>query len=70
MAEVLGMDTETRRAGRPALPEGEARTSCLRTMVRPASEARFIEVAKANGMSKSDALRQAAADWVKKHGNA
>lgn len=38
----------------------------LRTRVKPSSKARFEEAAKAAGLSPSDALRQAAIEWIQR----
>lgn len=66
--EVVSMATEDspKRIGRPPLPEGEARTSTLRTMVRPETAEEFRQAADQEGVSVSEALLEAALDWVKK----
>ena len=55
-----------KKVGRPPLPEGQARTATLRTMVRPTTQQAFQKAAKARGKSVSEALLEAALDWVKK----
>lgn len=55
-----------KRIGRPRLPEGEARTATLRTMTRPATAEAFRKAAEARGRSVSEALHEAALDWIKK----
>lgn len=44
-------------AGRPALPEGEARTARLHTQLTPAEHADAVALAEAAGASRSDWLR-------------
>lgn len=62
------MSEETpKRVGRPPLPEGEARTDSLRTQVRPRTGKAFRDLCKARGISVSDALQEAALDWVRKN---
>ena len=68
MVEVAAVTTEqTKRPGRPPLPEGQARTDTLRTMVKPGTGEAFRRVAKARGYTVSEALHEAATDWVLKH---
>jgi uncharacterized protein (DUF1778 family) len=55
-----------KRIGRPPLPEGEARTATLRTMTQPATAEAFRRAAEARGKSVSQALLEAALDYIKK----
>lgn len=60
------MATDKKPIGRPPLEPGKARTSMLRTMVRPSFARDFQRAAKRTGVSVSDALLEAAQDWMKK----
>lgn len=54
--------------GRKPLPDGAARSVTYKVRVRPGPAARFEAIAKAQRMTISDALREAMAEWVGKHG--
>lgn len=54
----------TKPLGRPPLPPGQARTATLRAMVRPDFAEEFRAVAERCELSMSDALHQAATEWL------
>lgn len=54
-------------AGKPPLPQGQARSEKLYTKVKPAAHDLFVATAARLGFTKAEALRQAAEDWTRKH---
>lgn len=63
-----GDQTSSSARGRKPLPDGQSRSITYKVRVRPGPAARFEAIAKANRMTVSDALREAMAEWVGKHG--
>lgn len=53
--------------GRPALPEDERRTAVLKVRVKPGAAALVEQTAAAKGMSVSDGMREALADWCQRN---
>jgi hypothetical protein len=55
--------------GRQPLAEGLARTERIQGRVRPSAAAKFRAAAQARGLTESDALREALAQWTAKNLN-
>lgn len=53
--------------GRPPLPDDVRRTTVFKVRVKPRAGELFQQVAEAKGLTVSDALREAMAEWVSRN---